>query len=82
MSEEKVDTKAADAQTAEPKKAKKSALSITERAAKEVMRVIEENQASYLKRNLVSSTSKVPQFDDEVSECLATLRRKHGYDVN
>ncbi len=42
-------------------------------------RVIEENQASYLQRNLVSSTSRIPEFDDEVNSCLSTLHRKHGY---
>ena len=45
-------------------------------------RVIEKNEASYLKRNLVSSTSRVPEFDDEVNECLSTLHRKHGYAVS
>ena len=47
----------------------------------EARRVIEKNQASYLKRNLVSSTSKVPEFDDEVNNCLSVLHRKHGYAV-
>jgi hypothetical protein len=47
----------------------------------EASRVIEENQASYLQRNLVSSTSKVPKFDDDVNICLSTLCRKHGYAI-
>ncbi len=45
MSEEKTDT-TTQTETAAPKTAKKTAVAITERAAKEVIRVIEENQFS------------------------------------
>ena len=45
MSEEKTDT-TTQTDTEAPKTAKKSVIAITERAAKEVMRVIEENQFS------------------------------------
>ncbi len=45
----------------------------------EAKRVIDYNKANYLRRNLTSSVAPVPEFNEEVNNCLSVLRNKHGY---
>jgi len=45
----------------------------------EAKQVIAFNKASYLRRNLTSATAPLPEFTDEVRDCLSVLRDKHDY---
>ncbi len=44
-------------------------------------RVIADNEEKYLRKDLVSSKSRLPRFGDDVESVLGPLVEKHGYDV-